>query len=574
MAIRRRDFLNGMLLAAGGAAVSSFFPHALLADEPAGPDSDPRLRRGGNLPEVFTLGHWLRDHRLRFDNDKVELLPDSDGRSGRFDIAEAGETYDTIVVGAGMAGLSAAYFVRAQHPNAKVLVLDAQAEAGGNAGVDKAAPLPCPASTGASYALKPTWEVIEKFYAGIGVRWQEHVVPDPLYSYFFDDRAPHVRAGSKLWNIDTYGKGFSDVPYAPEILRDLVRAREDLKRWSALPGGPTDPADESKPAYDGLAVQSFADYLKEKAFHPAVADFFTRYSVDALGGAAAHVSAHSAISFLGAEFSSLFAFPVVNHQLVERSLTSLRGRPGVRMLPKAMALRADDDAQGASVVYVSDGKFVRARAKAVVLAGQSHTARHLVTHLLDDAQRKALGEATFVPVVVANVAVRKAAPIADLGYDAYYWGSQYWADFVVADWVGPARQDPSRPTVLTFFGGNDKPPDRMAEERYALLTTPFGVYERSLKEDLGRVLGGRDFEFERDVSAIFLYRWGHGMIFPKVGWVFAEPVDGKRAPCARHLARKSLGRIAIGAQDVEGNPSIESAVSAGWRTAREALAWL
>jgi hypothetical protein len=64
------------------------------------------------------------------------------------------------------------------------------------------------------------------------------------------------------------------------------------------------------------------------------------------------------------------------------------------------------------------------------------------------------------------------------------------------------------------------------------------------------------------------------MIFPKVGWAFAKPVDGKRAPCARHLARKSLGRIAIGAQDVEGNPSIESAVSAGWRTAREALAWL
>jgi len=41
-----------------------------------------------------------------------------------------------------------------------------------------------------------------------------------------------------------------------------------------------------------------------------------------------------------------------------------------------------------------------------------------------------------------------------------------------------------------------------------------------------------------------------------------------------HLARKGLGRIAIGAQDVEGSPSIESAVSAGWRTAREALAWL
>jgi hypothetical protein len=56
----------------------------------------------------------------------------------------------------------------------------------------------------------------------------------------------------------------------------------------------------------------------------AVADFFTRYSVDALGGAAAHVSAYSAISFLAGEFSSLFAFPGGNHHLVERTLTALR----------------------------------------------------------------------------------------------------------------------------------------------------------------------------------------------------------------------------------------------------------
>src|SRR4029453_1469492 len=215
MAIRRRDFLNGMLLAAGGAAVSSFFPHALLADAPVGPDSDPRLRRGGNLPEVFTLGHWMRDGRLRFDNDKVELLPDSDGRSGRFDIAEAGETYDTIVVGAGMAGLSAAYFVRAQRATAKVLVLDAQAAAGGNAGVDKAAPLPCPASTGASYALKPTSEVIERFYDCIGLRWQEHVVPAPLYSYFFDDHAPHVRAGGRSGTSTLTARVFRRSPTRP-----------------------------------------------------------------------------------------------------------------------------------------------------------------------------------------------------------------------------------------------------------------------------------------------------------------------------------------------------------------------
>ena len=35
-----------------------------------------------------------------------------------------------------------------------------------------------------------------------------------------------------------------------------------------------------------------------------------------------------------------------------------------------------------------------------------------------DAQREAFGEATFVPVVVANVALRKSVPIVHRGYDA------------------------------------------------------------------------------------------------------------------------------------------------------------
>jgi hypothetical protein len=51
---------------------------------------------------------------------------------------------------------------------------------------------------------------------------------------------------------------------------------------------------------------------------------------------------------------------------------------------------------------------------------------------------------TLSPVLTANVTLRSAAPIVDLGYDAYYWGGQYFADFVVADWVGANRSDPAR----------------------------------------------------------------------------------------------------------------------------------
>src|SRR4029453_5600475 len=187
-------------------------------------------------------------------------------------------------------------------------------------------------------------------------------------------------------------------------------------------------------------------------------------------------------------------------------------------------------------------------------------------------------EVTLAPVVVANVVLRRAAPVADLGYNAYYCGSRYWADFVVADWVRSVRHQPERATVVTFLGANAAPPEAMPAERYKRLTTPFVDYERSLRDDMGRVLGPRGFEFDRDGGAVHLYRWGHGMIYPKVGWMFSAPLERNggfvRADCARRRAKAPLGRLSFGAQDLEGNPSLECAIAAGSRRSDEALHWL
>jgi len=58
--IRRRDFINGILIAAGTAAVGGSFPmkfygaaNAFPCDGPIG--SDPRVLRGGNVPSVFNI---------------------------------------------------------------------------------------------------------------------------------------------------------------------------------------------------------------------------------------------------------------------------------------------------------------------------------------------------------------------------------------------------------------------------------------------------------------------------------------------------------------------------------------
>src|ERR1051326_457101 len=112
--IARRDFLNGLAVSAGGLlAADPLF--AALADRDSAPaqsqDYYPPALTGmrGNHDGSFTYAHALRDGKSWTPAGKP---------------AEVAETYDLVVVGAGISGLSAAYFYRKHNPNARILILD------------------------------------------------------------------------------------------------------------------------------------------------------------------------------------------------------------------------------------------------------------------------------------------------------------------------------------------------------------------------------------------------------------------------------------------------------------------
>lgn len=325
------------------------------------------------------------------------------------------------------------------------------------------------------------------------------------------------------------------MPYPAAIVHDLQQAKQDFRNWYNRNGSPTDPADNSDPRFDYLAHLTLHDYLtRERGFHPAVSDFYTRFAVDALAGTSAQVNAYTSISFLAAEYYPIFSVPggtsgIARHLLDWLVPDAIAGSTSeeilvnpvrtdrldlssnaVRVRQGAMVVRADTSSSSASVTYHLGGRFYRASAKAVILAGQGHTAHTVVPHLISDAVENAWCDLTLVPVVIANVTLRRAAPLVDLGlgYNQYWWGSKYWADFVVADWVTENRADRDRATVLTFYGANVFPTEDMPDERVKLLRLPFSEYEQSLREDLNRVLGVAPggFDFDRDVSAVYIYR--------------------------------------------------------------------
>jgi spermidine dehydrogenase len=118
--ITRRDFLNGVAVAASAMAL----PKSALARDgksvPPKLSSYPPERLGmrGSHPGSFESAHALRD-------DKRMDFSDAD---------QTGETYDLVVVGGGISGLSAAhFFLKSAGEGTRVLILDNHDDFGGHA---------------------------------------------------------------------------------------------------------------------------------------------------------------------------------------------------------------------------------------------------------------------------------------------------------------------------------------------------------------------------------------------------------------------------------------------------------
>ena len=109
--IARREFLQGGLVAAAGTGLSAHARAGAVADYPPA-----KVGMRGAHAGSFESAHALV--------------------AGQVDLTAADEdnsTYDLVVVGAGVSGLSAAYFYRKQHPDARILILDNHDDFGGHA---------------------------------------------------------------------------------------------------------------------------------------------------------------------------------------------------------------------------------------------------------------------------------------------------------------------------------------------------------------------------------------------------------------------------------------------------------
>ena len=123
--IDRRDFLNGVAVGIG-ALGGGWMAGAANAEGAATPW--PQDAAGYYPP---TLNGLRGSHAGSFE--AAHALRDGDFWEDHAQITETDETYDLIIVGAGISGLSAAHFWRAARPDARILILDNHDDFGGHA---------------------------------------------------------------------------------------------------------------------------------------------------------------------------------------------------------------------------------------------------------------------------------------------------------------------------------------------------------------------------------------------------------------------------------------------------------
>lgn len=267
--ITRRDFLNGVAVTIGASLIPSCSQESATPHQEQIADYYPPALTGlrGNHKGSFEVFHELRDGKFSATSTKTN---------------EPREQYDLVIVGAGISGLSAAYFYRKHtDPNARILILDNHDDFGGHA---KRNEFRINGRTllgfGGTFAIDspaPYSDVAKGLIKELGIdvkRWSE-VVDLGIYknhglrqAIFFDrqtfgsDKLLAVPAGFNLWgdlselanwDAKTWGTFLGEMPIADIAKKDFKNLFTTMVDYL--------PHHSSAEKKSKLATISYADFL-------------------------------------------------------------------------------------------------------------------------------------------------------------------------------------------------------------------------------------------------------------------------------------------------------------------------
>lgn len=511
--ITRRDFINGVVLGAGTS--HAIFHTGVLHADGAAAGSAPLRRPAsdwygyggvgdyaashGNTPAVVEAAHRIRDGVYEHV-DPVRLPVD--------------ESYDVVVVGAGIAGLAAALtFTENSRPNARCLVLENHPIFGGEAkrnefevnGTRICAPqgangfsIPDPHGGSGDALWYRKLNVPREFqyqdtpeglsplrFSNDNVSFLYGGEAETSTGYFYSSTTPG-RPGS--WVTDPWRDGFSKAPISSQ-------AREELIAWRGNQRPANLPEDDRPRWLDSMSYQQFLENVL--ALGSTVPSHFSPIISTALGQGCDAISAYAAYkmhlpgvrpaetgvgkqsgagrrhSFPGG--TEGFARYLVKrllpdaiagtdsfHDILMRSvnpdaLDQRHQRVRIRTSSTVFSVKhegAPDRSPAVLVGYLRDGKPHVVRARAVVMATGSWINRHILQDVPEDYQT-AFASLVQAPFLIANVALTNWRFLYNLGMTACVWNGGFGFSCSVRR---PMRigeycppLHPDSPIVLTFY---------------------------------------------------------------------------------------------------------------------------
>jgi spermidine dehydrogenase len=235
-----------------------------------------------------------------------------------------------------------------------------------------------------------------------------------------------------------------------------------------------------------------------------------------------------------------------------------------------------DRSHDVEVAYVRGGKLETVAARRVVLACW-HSVIPYICPELPAVQKEALAFAVKVPIVYTNVLLRDWRAFERLGVHRVHapgsFHSSFNLDLPVSMGAYRFARGPDEPIVVHMVR-TPCLPGRPAREqhragRIELLATDFATFERNIRAQLARTLGGGGFDPARDIRAITVNRWPHGYAYQYNSLFDRFWLEGGPTPC--ETARRRFGRISIANADAGAYSYADAAIDHGLRAAREAL---
>lgn len=607
--INRRDFLNGVPLALG-AAIS---PTLLSACADTG-IADPFALPSGYYPPSRTGlrgshdGSWEAMHGVVAGEDVKHGAPE--------------ETFDLVIIGAGMSGLAAAWYYRDARPETRILILDNHDDFGGHAKRNEF-------DVGGTFRIGyGGTEAIDtpsgydpeakRLLTSIGVD------VDRFYDYFDQDfwnregLSKSILFGSESFSETKLVPGYGSRDWA-DFAADMPMSEEAKAEFVRLQTSDEDylPRLSVEEKYEILRKTSYEDFLRDYARAPEeVINIYKRWGMSfwcvGIDEIPATLIQNYDGGMPGVEYTIprtgsrnddpyIFHFPDGNASIARLLVRSLipdampgstmedvvlakadytaldRPDQAVRLRLNSTAVKMNNLKDGVVVTYARDGKRHTVKASHAVMAGYNMALPYLCDDVPEE-QRDALLSVPKIPLVYTKVAVPDWRRFKEIGTDFVYYTDGFYkqVEFAYPVSIGgySAVNTPDEPLVLHMchvpWVPDVKGPDQWRVGRNRILATPFETFEFHVKEQLSQALAGHDFDPDRNISAITVNRWPHGYAYSSELIWEPDYEDELDKPWVK--GRQAVGRIHVANSDAGAKADTGVAMAQAFRAVQEILA--